>query len=76
MPELRVQRANITHSYVNRILIYARKYDISRWEAEMRVRREIELEFEELARTQVEQRQSQGEQRSEHEKQYGVSSSG
>jgi hypothetical protein len=68
MPELRVQRNLITHSYVNRILIYARKYDISRWEAEMRVRREMELEFEELARTQVEQRQSQEEQRSEHAK--------
>ncbi len=69
MPELRVQRTLITHSYVNRILIYARKYDISRREAEVRVRREMELEFEELARTQ-------GEQRSEHEKQFGVSPSG
>jgi hypothetical protein len=76
MPELRVQRALITHSYVNRILTYARKYGISRWEAEMRVREEMELEFEELARTQVEQRRTQSEQRSEHEKQYGVSSSG
>lgn len=56
MPELRVQRNLITHSYVNRILIYARKYGISRLEAEMRVRQEMELEFEELARTQVEQR--------------------
>jgi DNA-binding phage protein len=76
MPELRVQRTDITRSYVNRILIYARKYDISRWEAEMRVRGEMELEFEELARTQVEQRQSQDKQRSEPEKRYGVSSSG
>ena len=76
MPELRVQRASITHSYVSRILIYARKYDISRLEAEMRVRKEMELEFEELARTHGELRQLQNGQRSEHEKQYGVSSSG
>ncbi len=68
MPELRLQRNLITHSYVNRILTYARKYDISRLEAERRVGREMELEFEELARTQVEQQQSQDEQRSEHAK--------
>ena len=72
MPELRMQREHITHSYVNRILTYARKYGISRLEAELRVRKEMELEFEELARTQVEQRYSQNEQ----EKQYRVSSSG
>jgi hypothetical protein len=76
MPELREQREHITHSYVNRILTYARKYDISRLEAELRVRKEMELEFEELARTQVEQRYSQNEPRSEQEKHYRVSSSG
>jgi hypothetical protein len=76
MPELREQREYITHSYVNRILTYARKYDISRLEAELRVRKEMELEFEELARTQVEQRYSQNEPHSEQEKHYRVSSSG
>jgi len=72
MPELSEQREHITHSYVNRILTYARKYDISRLEAELRVRKEMELEFEELARTQVEQRYSHNEQ----EKRYRISSSG
>ena len=61
MPELRVQRTLITHSYVSRILTYARKYDISRREADLRVQREMELEFEEVARTQGKQQQSQGE---------------
>ena len=72
MPGLNKQREHITHTYVNRILTYARKYGISRIEAELRVRKEMELEFEELARTQVEQQYSQNEQ----EKRSQVSSSG
>lgn len=76
MPELKEQREHITRSYVNRILTYARKYDISRLEAELRVRREMELEFEEVARTKVEQRYSQNDQRSEQEEHYRISSSG
>ena len=76
IPELRVHRSQITRSYINRILIYARKYNTSRMEAELRVRREMELEFEELARTQVVQRQSENEQRTKQGNYYGVSSSG
>ena len=72
MPGLSKQREHITHSYVTRILTYARKYGISRIEAELRVRKEMELEFEEVARTQVEQQYSQNEQ----EKRSQVSSSG
>ncbi len=74
MPGLREQREHITHSYVTRILTYARKYGISRMEAELRVRKEMELEFEEVARTQVEQQYST--KGSEQEKRSQVSSSG
>jgi hypothetical protein len=55
MPDLKLQRAQITHSYLSRILTYARKHNISRMEAEVRVRREMELEFEELGHAFVEQ---------------------
>lgn len=62
MPNLELQRAHITQFYVSRILTYARKHGISRMEAEQRVRREMELEFEDMGRALVEQRQTKNEQ--------------
>lgn len=47
MPGLKWQRAYISEIYVSRILTYARKYAISRAEAELRVRQELEAQFEE-----------------------------
>lgn len=55
MPNLSWQRAEIRRSYVNRIIALARKYTISRYEAELRVIREMETEFEELGYFQQQQ---------------------
>ena len=48
MPEVKWQRAEIGRSYVNRIILYARKYMIARQDAEQRIIVEMEREFEEL----------------------------
>jgi hypothetical protein len=57
MPELKWQRAEISRSYVNRIMAYARKHGVSRQEAELHVRSDMELEFEEIGRFHHERRQ-------------------
>ncbi|MBV9689494.1 MAG: hypothetical protein JO202_07265 [Ktedonobacteraceae bacterium] len=54
MPDLQWQRAELARSYVNRVVTCARKYAIPRQEAEQRVQGEMELEFEERARTLTE----------------------
>lgn len=54
MPDVTWQRDEISRSYTNRIVACARKYTISRVEAEKRVVREMEAEFEELSRHQPE----------------------
>ena len=58
MPDLRWQRDELAHSYVNRVITCARKYAIPRQEAEQRVQQEMELEFEERARTLTENKPS------------------
>ena len=50
MPEVKWQRAEIGRSYVNRIIMYARKHMIARQDAEQQVIVEMEREFEELGR--------------------------
>ncbi len=50
MPELKWQRAEIRRSYVNRIVTIARTYGLARQEAEQYVIRDMELEFEHIAR--------------------------
>ena len=45
-PTVRWQRAEINNSYINRIIACARQRKMSRPEAEMLVRQEMELEFE------------------------------
>lgn len=56
MPDLKWQRAEVSRSYVNRIISFARKMGISRQEAELRVRLDMEMEFEEIARFQHKKR--------------------
>ena len=56
MPDLRWQREEISRTGLNRIIAYARKYGCSSAEAEVLVRRDLELEFEERAQMQLEQR--------------------
>jgi len=51
MPEVKWQREEIRHVYVNRIITYARKHMIARQEAEQRVLSEMEREFEEKERS-------------------------
>ena len=51
MPSLRWQRAEIGRSYNSRVLVYAHKNRMSRKEAEQKVIREIEHEFEVRGRT-------------------------
>jgi transcriptional regulator with XRE-family HTH domain len=58
MPGLKWQRAEISRSYVKRIMTYARKMGISRQEAEAYVRRDMEAEFEEIGQIQLQQRLS------------------
>jgi len=61
MPDLTWQRAEISRSYVNRIVAYARKMGISRQEAEFHVRRDMESEFEEIGQVHLQQRLSNEE---------------
>jgi transcriptional regulator with XRE-family HTH domain len=49
MPELSIQRQRLNEMYIQRILRYASAYSLSRQEAETKVERELEKEFEELA---------------------------
>jgi hypothetical protein len=56
MPDLKWQRAELSRSYINRIITCARKLRISRQEAEIRVRADMEVEFEEIGRIQYEKR--------------------
>ncbi|GCE26939.1 hypothetical protein KDA_24230 [Dictyobacter alpinus] len=49
MPPLGWQRKKINHSYLNRIITYARTHQMSRRDAEFWIEREMELEFEEEA---------------------------
>ncbi len=56
LPDLKWQRAEIGRSYVNRIISNARKMGVSRQEAEVCVRSDMELEFEELERIKHERR--------------------
>ena len=58
MPDLKWQRAEISQSYVNRIITYARNMDISRQEAELLVRRDMETEFEEIGQLHLQQQLS------------------
>lgn len=55
MPDLKWQRKQIAETYVDRVIIYAHRHAIARREAELRVQREMELEFEEEARRMLEQ---------------------
>jgi hypothetical protein len=59
MPDLKWQRAEIGRTYVNRIITCARKLRISRQEAEIHVRADVEAEFEELGRIHYEKRHPQ-----------------
>jgi len=74
MPDLRWQRDQISRTYIQRILTYARKHETSRREAEEHVQHEMELEFEDMARISMEQRRAKIEQA--QEQQYGVISPG
>lgn len=56
MPELKWQHAEVAHSYINRIILCARKSGISRQDAEQLVRIEMEAEFEALGRLRYAQR--------------------
>ncbi|WP_376796267.1 helix-turn-helix domain-containing protein [Thermogemmatispora sp.] len=51
MPDIRWQREEISRTFVNRVIAYARRFQLSRPEAERRVRMEMEEEFEQLAPT-------------------------
>jgi len=58
MADLTIQRDYIARTYINRILMYVRKHNISRREAEQHVQFEMEQEFEEWGRlSTAEQRQ-------------------
>ena len=61
MPNLKWQRAEISHSYVNRIIACVRQKGISRQEAELFVRRDMEAEFEEIGQLHLQQRLSHEE---------------
>ncbi|TMC23039.1 MAG: helix-turn-helix transcriptional regulator [Chloroflexi bacterium] len=50
MPPLHWQRKELAYHFANRVIAYARKYEISHQNAELRVRSEMEKEFEEVAR--------------------------
>ncbi|HLZ80680.1 MAG TPA: hypothetical protein VKP04_03550 [Ktedonobacteraceae bacterium] len=58
MPDLKWQRAEISQSYVRRIMAYARQKGISRHEAELLVRRDMEVEFEEIGQLHLQLRLS------------------
>ena len=59
MPDLKWQRAEISRTYINRIIACARRLKISRQEAELHVRADVEAEFEELGRIYYEKRHPQ-----------------
>lgn len=61
MPDLKWQRTEISHSYINRVISCVRKLEISRQEAEIRVRVDMEAEFEEIERSRYEKRYSKEE---------------
>ncbi len=61
MPDLKWQRAELNHSYANRVVACARKLGLSRNEAELYVRREMEVEFEEIERIHTAQQQAEEE---------------
>ena len=61
MPDLKWQRAEISRSYVNRIITYAQQMGISRPEAEILVRGDMEAEFEEIGQFHLQQRLSREE---------------
>lgn len=48
MPDLKRQRHEITRTFMNRVILTARKEELSRPQAEQRVRCELEFEFEHL----------------------------
>jgi adenylosuccinate lyase len=56
MPDFKWQRAEISRSYVSRIIVYAQRKGISRQEAELLVRRDMETEFEEIGQMLLQQR--------------------
>lgn len=58
MPAVRWQRERILETYNGRVLAYARTQKFSRREAEIRVQREMESEFEQQARLVMEQTES------------------
>jgi len=62
MPPLKWQRKKIVETYVNRVIMYARKHATARHEAELQVQRDMELEFEEEARKTLQQRAKDVEQ--------------
>jgi hypothetical protein len=53
LPSISWQRAEISHSYVNRTISCARQHQLTRNEAELLVRVELELEFEQLVHAQT-----------------------
>lgn len=55
MPDLKWQREELSRSCINRIIACARQRGLPRQEAEVYVRREMEVEFEELGRLSQEQ---------------------
>jgi hypothetical protein len=59
MPSLKWQRQYLMQNYVSRIITYARNYSTPRREAEFLIQHELELEFEEKARTMLEKTQGQ-----------------
>jgi CRP-like cAMP-binding protein len=61
LPDLKWQRAEISRSYVNRVITCVRKLEISRQEAEIHVRADMEAEFEEIGRIQYEKQHSKEE---------------
>ena len=61
MPDLKWQRAEISRSYVNSVIACGHKLKISRQEAEIHVRADMEAEFEEIGRIQYEKRHSKEE---------------
>ncbi len=65
MADLTIQRDYIARTHSNRIIAYARKYHISRREAEMRVQSEMEQMFEELGRMSKQQQRLTIEQTDE-----------
>ncbi len=46
MPDLKYQRQVLNQSFLNRVMLYAQSEDVSRTEAELQVRRQMEREFE------------------------------